>query len=148
MKTLIIAAITASLLIAGCDRSMSNTPTSKKNTTVAVDEPAAQVIPKDIKADSVQVSYANNTVILGAIGGQPFASFGGNGAVPKLIALGPVKVWIFKEVDPEYQEFMRDEYGVELGGAYLETGPDQFEFIRLVDISLSDEELAKLFGIE
>ena len=169
MKTLIITATIASLIIAGCDRNTSNEPTneenagvttdgsnsspettlgSQQNTSIAADNPAAAVISKDIKADSVQISYADNTVILGAIGAQIFAAFGNNGAVPTLLALGPVKVWIFKEIDPAYQEFMRDEYGVEVGGSYLEAGPDQFEFIRRVDITLSDEELAKQFGIE
>jgi len=144
MKTLIIAATIASLLLAGCGDRTSN----EQEAAVAVAEPAPVVAPKEIKADSVQVSYAESTVILGAVGAQPFASFGGNGAVPKLMALGPVKVWIFKEIDPQFVDFMKDEYGVELGGAYLETAPEQFEFIRHVDITLSDEELAKQFGIE
>lgn len=169
MKTLIVTATIASLMIAGCDRNTSNEPTSNENTGVtadgsttspettlgsekstpiAADQPAAQLIPEDIKADSVQVSYADSTIILGAIGGRPFAAFDGNGEVTKLFALGPVKVWIFKEIDPENLDFMKDEYGVEVGGSYLETGPEQFKFIRHVDITLSDEELAKEFGIE
>lgn len=144
MKTPVITAVMMSLLILGCDDRTSN----EQEQTVVVAETVPPAVPKEIKADSLQVSYAENTVILGAIGGQPFASFGGSGEVTKLFALGPVKVWVFKEIDPQLVDFMKEEYGVEVGGSYLETGPEQFEFIRHVDITLSDEELARQFGIE
>ncbi len=50
-------------------------------------------------------------------------------------------VWIFRSIPKDFEE--KD---FKVGGAYLDLGSD-FEYLGMVDVNLSDEELAKIFSV-
>jgi len=102
-----------------------------------------KVVQDDIEASSVQIAYMSGTKVIGEIGFK---------LGPDLIpgqgeASGPVKVMIFREIAPQHAATAK-KWGVKVGGAYLEKGQGQYEYICDVDLTLSDEELAKQFGVE
>jgi|GEM_PF-6593407 len=116
--------------------SQENTPESP-----SIPKQAATTPPKkEVKANSVQIVYASVTVTIGHMS----MKFGSPGQVE---AQGPVKVMIFREIAHQHLETAK-QWGVKVGGAYIQKGPTEYEYIRDVDLTLSDEELAEQFGAE
>jgi hypothetical protein len=98
---------------------------------------------KEVKANSVQIAYMGGTKVIGEIRFKL-----GPGLIPgQGEAQGPVKVMIFREIAPKRLETAK-QWGVKVGGAYIQKGPAEYEYIRDVDLALSDEELAEQFGVE
>ena len=60
---------------------------------------------------------------------------------------GPIRVVTFRDIPPGYVEVAR-KWGVKVGGAYVQKDRDKFEYICDVDLKLSDEDIAKTFGVE
>lgn len=98
---------------------------------------------RDVKADSVQIAYVSGIKMIGGIRFK----LGTDSTLGPGEAQGPVKVMIFREIDPQSLETAK-KWGVKVGGAYIQTGQTQYEYIKDVDLALSDEELAKQFGVE
>ena len=98
---------------------------------------------KKVKANSVQIAYVSGTKVIGEVGFK----LGAEGIPGQGEPLGPVKVTIFREIAPQDAETAK-QLGVRVGGAYIQKGLTEYEYIRDVDLALSDEELAKQFGVE
>lgn len=62
--------------------------------------------------------------------------------------MGPT-VEIVREISPAELEFAK-KAGLKVGGAYIRKSQNEneFEFIRDIDLTLSDKELAKQFGVD
>jgi len=97
----------------------------------------------DIKADSVQIAYMNYTKILGQMEFKLGEEMLPGAPEPS----GPVKVMIFREIASENLAAAK-ELGVKVSGAYIQKEPTKYVYICDVDLKLSDEELAKQFGVE
>ena len=118
------------------DKTPSNVETEVKEN---LDKP----VPRDIKADVVEIVDSNGILTLGAVQ---------MGIDPDMVptdskAAGPVIVAIFREISPQHLESAR-QWGVKVGSAYFRTGPTKFEYIGEVDLSLTNDELAALFGVQ
>ena len=99
---------------------------------------------EDVKANSVQIVRTTGVKIIGEIVARSPGFF--DHSLPQVQAGGPVKVMIFREIAPEHLETAM-KWGVKVGGAYIQKGPTEYEYIRDIDLALSDEELAKQFGV-
>jgi len=103
----------------------------------------AKVEQKNIKANSVQISYKDRSMILG----EMISKLGADMLPGAMEPSGPIKVIIFREIAPDNLATAK-KWGVKVGGAYIQQGPTKYKYIREVDLSLSDEELAKQFGVK
>jgi ankyrin repeat protein len=91
-----------------------------------------------IKADSIVINTLQGRHIIG----QMKFTAGNFAAEPA----GPITVIIFREIQDKQKE-LAQEIGVKAGGAYFDRGQQKYEYIRDVDLRLSDEDLAKQFGL-
>jgi hypothetical protein len=108
-----------------------------------------------IKADSVVIDDGHNApLLLGEIRFGLGGMLGGQGATPE--PAGPVIVYILKDVPKSYvDEIYANGFRLENNAAYLLPEGSGYngaaiklaEFIRNIDPKLSDEELAKSFGV-
>lgn len=97
---------------------------------------------KTVKATSVTIYYAQHHAKLS----RPMYKVG-MGPDFGLEQAADVDVIICREIRPEHLEYAK-KTGVKVGAAYIQRGAEQFEYIRDVDLNLSDKELAKQFGVE
>lgn len=149
MRVVLVCALCA--VLSGCNKSETDDeqasgpqPVDADATSASVETDSASVpAPKEVKADTVQIAYAHGTKMIGGIQFELGADLSLGEAEPA----GPVTVMIFRQIAPQDLETAR-RWGVKVGGAYIQKGPTEFEYIRDVDLSLSDEELAAQFGVE
>jgi len=100
-----------------------------------------------VHASSVQIWHEQWTVNFGSMSIGLQGGNGGNYRLGDLKPGGPIRVVIFRDIPPGYVEVAR-KWGVKVGGAYVQKDRDKFEYICDVDLKLSDEDLAKTFGVE
>ncbi|ABL66129.1 hypothetical protein Cpha266_2117 [Chlorobium phaeobacteroides DSM 266] len=63
---------------------------------------------------------------------------------------GPVIVYLWRNATPKEQLGMKKE-GIRIGCAYLVTekdGHNKYEFVREIDLTLSDEKIYAMFGVK
>ncbi len=98
--------------------------------------------PLSLKAAFVIVDYADHTVYMG----EKTYSTNKYMTVQKGNPARPVKVVIFRKLvlTPEQK---KNGTNLHVGGAYVMRAPHVYDYIGDVDLSLSDGELAALFGV-
>lgn len=98
-------------------------------------------LPNDIKANSVKIADEIGVETIGEINfsAAPGANSGN--------ASGPIVVMIFRVIAPQDLQVAK-EWGVKVGGAYIQKSQTEYEYIRDVDLSKSNDELARQFGVK
>lgn len=102
---------------------------------------------KNIKASCVEIWYEYLKIKFGSM---EIALSDWNGKYEfegEAKMIGPVKVVIIREIAPELKNDYK-KIGLAVGKAYIKKVSDEYEYICNVNLSLSDKDLAKQFGVE
>ena len=141
------------LIASGCGRTEESAPrsssqhrASRQTTPKSPSAPAQEATAppgREIKANSVQIAYEGIAITLGESEYKLDPSNTPGQPQPR----GPLGVVIFRQIAPQNLDAAK-EWGVKVGGAYIQKGPTEYEYIREVDLGLPDVELARQFGVE